>query len=134
VEVLISVVILAAAITTLYGLQVANTRTTLKIANENQAVLLARQFFATLDMRPQSLPPLSDISMNGNFKDAYDAIGVPAPPLTEEALGRFRVFLEVGDWSLSGVLPGAMRRMKLKISWGRDSRDFLTLTYFLPPN
>lgn len=133
VEVLIAIVLLAAGVTTLYGLQAANTRTTLQIANEHHAVLLARQFFATMDVRPDGAPPVSERTVEGSFQELYGAIGMKPPPLSEDARVRFRVRMIVDTWALGDLLPKPMRRMQLRVFWGPLDRDGVTLTYFLPP-
>lgn len=133
IEVSIAVVILAAAVTTLYGLQAANTRSTLHIANENQATLLARQFFAMMDARSSNLPPIAEQVVEGTVEDIYRGIGVKPPLLSEDARVRFRAKLVVDQWPLAALLKSPMKRMQVTISWGPTVSDRLLLTYFLPP-
>lgn len=133
IEILIALALLAAGVTTLYGLQAANTRTTLQMANENQAVLLARQFFATMEVQPEGAPPISEQIVEGSFEELYRAIKMKPPLLSEDARVRFRVMMVVDKWALGDLLPKPMRRMQLRVFWGPTSRDTLTLTYFLPP-
>lgn len=133
VEVLLAIVVLAAGVTTIYGLQAANARATLQISNENQAVLLARQFFATLDARPEPSPPVGEQTVEGTFEDIYRGIGMKAPPFSEDALARYRVTMVVDQWTVGDLLKRPMRRMQLTIRWGGTARDHITLTYFFPP-
>ncbi len=133
VEVLLAIVVLAAGVTTIYGLQAANARATLQISNENQAVLLARQFFAALDARPESSPPVGEQTVDGTFEDIYQGIGMKAPPLSEDALARYRVTMLVDQWTVGDLLKRPMRRMLLTIRWGGTARDQMALTYFFPP-
>jgi prepilin-type N-terminal cleavage/methylation domain-containing protein len=133
IEVSIAVVILAAAVTTLYGLQAANTRSTLHIANENQATLLVRQFFAMMDARSTNLPPIAEQVVEGTVEDIYRGIGVTPPLLSEDARVRFRAKLVVDQWPLAALLKSPMKRMQVTISWGPTDSDRLLLTYFLPP-
>lgn len=133
IEVLIAIVLLATGVTTLYGLQAANTRTTLQMANEHHAVLLARQFFATMDVRPDGAPPVGERTVEGSFEELYGAIGMKPPPLSEDARVRFRVRMVVDTWALGDLLPKPMRRMRLRVFWGPTDRDGVALTYFLPP-
>lgn len=133
IEVSIAVVILAAAVTTLYGLQAANTRSTLHIANENQATLLVRQFFAMMDARSPNLPPIAEQVVEGTVEDIYRGIGVTPPLLSDDARVRFRAKLVIDQWPLAALLKTPMKRMQVTIAWGPTDRDRLLLTYFLPP-
>lgn len=133
IEVSIAVVILAAAVTTLYGLQAANTRTTLHLANEHQAALLARQFFAMIDARPEDAQPIAEQVIEGTVADLYGGIGIAPPLLSEDARARFRAKMVVDQWPLAALLKSPMKRMQITISWGPTDRDRLLLTYFLPP-
>lgn len=133
VEILIAIALLAAGVTTLYGLQAANTQTTLHIANEHHAVLLARQFFASIEVRPEEAPPLDEQTVEGSFEELYRAINMKAPPLSEDARSRFRVSMVIDKWALADLLEKPMRRMQLRVFWGGTGRDSVSLTYFLPP-
>jgi prepilin-type N-terminal cleavage/methylation domain-containing protein len=132
-EVMIAVTILAATLTTVYGLQAANARATLYITNQNRAVLLSRQFFAYLQTRPDDLGPLTPQTVQGSLDQIYGAIGLRPPNFSDDERSRFTARLIIDQWPLAQFLPKPIRRLQLQLRWSPTATDQLTTHLFLPP-
>ncbi len=133
IEVMVALIILASASGILVGMQSSAIARTIRDKNAQQGMLLARRIMASVEaLGPQGL-------MDGfEGEPALNALqkwSIPEP--TEEAekraLAPFFVSMVVEDFilPLPNVDQDPMKKMTLRITWGRESDESFIITYLM---
>jgi prepilin-type N-terminal cleavage/methylation domain-containing protein len=130
IEVLISVVLLAAAFTTVAGLQSASISATIRSGERQRALLLLRQILSVIETNEELIEPQV---LEGAPSTVLAALFPgKAPPVDPHAESRFSVTCAIEPWSMPSLPKDTIRRMSLTVRWGDDPRDRLSVLYFIP--
>jgi prepilin-type N-terminal cleavage/methylation domain-containing protein len=131
-EIMIAVVILALAITTITGLQSASLSGTRQASNRLRALLIARQLFAAYESI--DLSKLQVLSYQGTPSQVLSKlIAVDTPPEgVSEYDALYGVTLELAPWEISDLPPGSVWRLVVQVNWSENPRDALEAAYFVP--
>lgn len=137
IELLFAVVILAAAILPIYGLQTTALDRVARNENELQATLIARQLLSFVEGSEGNLR-----STNRELR-ADDALrqiargtkGLDYQPANLDVLTHYSVVFVVEPWTiqLTEKLPIPLQRLRLEVSWGPSSRDRVKFMYLFSP-
>jgi hypothetical protein len=137
IELLFAVLILAAAILPIYGLQTTALDRIARNENELQATLIARQLLSFVEGSEGNLR-----STNRELR-ADDALrqiargtkGLDYQPANLEVLSHYSVMFVVEPWTiqLTEQLPISLQRLRLEVSWGPTQRDRVKFMYLFSP-
>jgi prepilin-type N-terminal cleavage/methylation domain-containing protein len=137
IELLFAVLILAAAILPIYGLQTTALDRVARNENELQATLIARQLLSFVEGSEGSLR-----STNRELR-ADDALrqiakgtkGLDYQPANLGVLTQYSVMFVVEPWTiqLTEQLPIPLQRLRLEVSWGPAPRDRVKFMYLFSP-
>jgi acyl-CoA synthetase (AMP-forming)/AMP-acid ligase II len=133
IELIFAVLILAAAILPIYGLQTSSVSRIARNENELQATLIARQLLSFIEGSENTLR-----TTNHELK-AFDALqqiargtkGIDYQPDNREVLARYTVKFVVEPWNinLTEQLPIGLQRLRLEVAWGPLENDRVRFTY-----
>ena len=134
IEIMIALIILATAVSTLLGMQGAAIARTVRDKDAQQAMLLARRIMASIEAIPPgvNLDPFED-------KPALSALqqfGIPDPAdeASKQALSPFKVSMGIGDLTLPlpNVEEQPLTKINLQIYWGSQPDEMFSVTYMIP--
>jgi len=134
IEIMIALIILATAVSTLLGMQGAAIARTVRDKDAQQAMLLARRIMASIEAMPQG-------KNLDTFEDkpalaALQQFGIPDPPdeASKQALSPFKISLGMGDLTLPlpNVEEEPLTKINLQISWGAQPDEMFSVTYLIP--
>jgi prepilin-type N-terminal cleavage/methylation domain-containing protein len=130
IEILIAVVILALAVTTVSGLQSAALSGTRQSAHRVQALLIARQIFALYDSVE---PDLAEFSHEGTPSQVMQRLSElePPPGSLSDLDSPYFVTVSLAPWSVENLPPGALWRLLVTVRWSNNPRDSLEVPYFV---
>jgi prepilin-type N-terminal cleavage/methylation domain-containing protein len=130
IEILIAVVILALAVTTVSGLQSAALSGTRQSAHRVQALLIVRQIFALYDSVE---PDIAEFSYEGTPSQVMQKLSqLDSPPGSlSDVDSPYFVNVSLTPWSVENLPPGALWRLLVTVRWSNDPRDSLEVPYFV---
>jgi len=137
IELLFAVLILAAAILPIYGLQTTALDRIARNENELQATLIARQLLSFVEGSEGNLR-----STNRELR-ADDALrqiakgtkGLDYQPANLDVLAQYSVTFVVEPWTiqLTEQLPIPLQRLRLEVSWSPSPRGRVKFMYLFSP-
>jgi prepilin-type N-terminal cleavage/methylation domain-containing protein len=133
-ELLFAVVILAAAMLPMYGLQSTALDRVLRSENELQATLIARQILSFIEGSEDKLRSTNArlTALETLRTVASGAKGVTYQPTNEELLNQYYVSFVIEPWTIELLGNTALFRLLLEVSWSDNPRDRLQFTYLFP--
>ncbi|MEZ4754741.1 MAG: hypothetical protein R3A13_10620 [Bdellovibrionota bacterium] len=129
-EIIIAILILAASLTTLLGLQSASIRRTFTDKNQQKAMLAARAILSAIEVQSSADDVQSD---QGTVIQVLKNL-IPLPPVeipVQDPLNLFTAELIVTPAKLPGLDGDVMKQAILKVSWGETEAESLSLNYFI---
>lgn len=139
-EVLVAILVLAFAVSTVLGLQSSLAKRSFRDRNQRQAMLVARSILAAIEMDP------SKVEKFRGTKRATELMSqiVPQKQTDKDAAAELENYMAALDVAEREVfvpptpdgLPqfAMMKEIRLKIFWGEDIDDELDVIYFAPAN
>jgi len=137
-EVTIALAILASALTILLGLQSAVIERTVLQRQQREAMTFAREIMSAVEARESAGNPL-DI---GNYEGSPNEILANLLPGSERPSGTVddapssilshQVILQVDYWGIPKISERAMKRVELRITWGKRAPETLQFVLFIP--
>jgi prepilin-type N-terminal cleavage/methylation domain-containing protein len=134
IEVIIALMLLAAAASVLIGMEGAAVQRTMHDRNVQQAMLVARRIFAVIESSNDGneIQQLSGVTAT----QALQTLGAPSSTDEREkrALDQLQVSLVVQDWQVPApkIEENPMRRVELTIAWGTEPTEAFVVAYFVP--
>lgn len=132
IEVVIAVVILAAALITILGLQSSIMRRTLRDEGRQQAMLLSRSMLAAIENNIDAID-VQDKTLPAN--ELLDTLLINAPSRLEQEkkpLFEFLAHISVEMWGIPNFKDDAMRRVRINIFTEDLPEDSFDITFFIP--
>ena len=135
IEIAFAIIILAGALVSLLGLQSASIQRAVRDANNQQAMLIARQIFSAIE---------TTLSSESGAIGAGEQSGPPDQVINQILAGsadsehridpekKFTATMNVSFWPLPNMDPNAVKRIHLTISWSDRPEDSLSTVYFVP--
>jgi prepilin-type N-terminal cleavage/methylation domain-containing protein len=135
-EVLVAVVVLAAAILPILGVQSAALERVIRNEQEQKAVLIARQVLSFIEGSEQVLgTSRAEKSALELLQElASGAKGVEYDPVNKVQLRQFNALFVVEPWSIEMLGDTTLLRVVLEISWSEAPRDRIQIAYLVPPS
>jgi prepilin-type N-terminal cleavage/methylation domain-containing protein len=137
IELLFAVLILAAAILPIYGLQTTALDRVARNENELQATLIARQLLSFVEgsegnLRSTNTELRADDALRQIAKGTK---GLDYQPANVDVLRQYSVIFAVEPWTIQVTeqLPIPLQRLRLEVSWGPTSRDRVKFMYLFSP-
>jgi prepilin-type N-terminal cleavage/methylation domain-containing protein len=136
-EIIIALMILAAAAGMLIGLESATIRRTIEDRNVQQAMLAARRIMSAIEIikPPDQVASLPMQPLSGLLGQI---VAAPAQsntsPEEARALERFSAELTVQDFPLPlpNIEPNPLQMISLQIRWGDQPTDVFEIQYLIP--
>lgn len=133
-EVLVAVVVLAAAILPILGVQSAALDRVMRNEQEQKAVLIARQILAFIEGSEQVLGAsrAEKTALELLQELASGAKGVEYNPVNKMQLREYNALFVVEPWNIEMLGETTLLRVVLEISWSQDPRDRVQIAYLVP--
>lgn len=137
IEVAFAVLILSGTLVTLLGLQSSSIQRAVRDRNKQQAMLIARQIFSSIETASINASDKNSLEI-GERTESPDKIANeilqnasnPANPLDPE--NRFLATLKVEYWDIKGLPENSVKRVSLTVSWSDNPLDKVSVIYFVP--
>jgi len=137
IELLFAVLILAAAILPIYGLQTTALDRVARNENELQATLIARQLLSFVEGSEGNLRSTNrELPADDALRQiARGTKGIDYEPANADVLAHYSVTFVVEPWTiqLTQQIPIALERLRLEVSWGPSKRDKVQFMYLFSP-
>jgi prepilin-type N-terminal cleavage/methylation domain-containing protein len=136
VEVIIAVMLLAIATTTLVGLESSAVQRTLQDRNTQQGMLAARRLISLIEANPDD--PMRGNHFQGKVKDVLSQLGGAdiSDDAAKEILEPLDANIEIEELEIPipipvpNAAPLKMKKVALSISWGPSPNDTFSILYF----
>lgn len=131
-EVTIAVVILAASLVTLLGLQSSIIRLTLRDDERQHSMLLARSILSAMEVHLDEVEPQD---RTATAEEVLKGLNITPPEdfqSTKESLFKLSVHIVVDNWSIPKVGDDIMKRIRLSIFSDSTPDDAFEVLYFVP--
>lgn len=135
VEVIVALMLLAAAASLLIGLEGAAVRRTMRDTQAQQAMLAARRIMSSIEAMRTKEFTLGNVD-NQPVATVIQQLGGPNSddPSETKALDLLSATIQVEDWILP--LPQTestpLKRISLKVAWGRERDESISILYLMP--
>lgn len=135
IEVIFAIIILASSLTVLLGLQSAAVSKGLRDRNQLQAMLLAKNILAAIEIKPE-VDETNTTETVARLLEDFNA--VPSLDDTEkESYNGMYAKLVIEEWQNPDILTdkvneNVLKRVYLKIFWGDFPEDQMEIVYFIP--
>jgi prepilin-type N-terminal cleavage/methylation domain-containing protein len=134
IEVIIAVMLLAAATSVLIGLESSAVQRLIRDRNTQQAMLAARRIMSMIEINQDNLSISNQLQ--GPVATVLSQIGAPAISDEQEkiALEALNASVMIEPWTPPGnnIEENSMNRITLSIAWGPASDEAFTILYFIP--
>lgn len=129
IEITIAIFLLASALTIILGLHVSSVSRAINDQSSMQAMLLARRILTSIETG-QTRPETQD-----NYSSATEfLVAEDISPEEEEMLSKFMVNLKIEQWEIPGYEDIKVKRIFLKVDWGEQPEQTLSIYFFVPDN
>ncbi|MCB0317173.1 MAG: hypothetical protein KDD56_00345 [Bdellovibrionales bacterium] len=129
-EIVIAILILAASLTTLLGLQSASIKRTLLDKNQQKAMLAARAILAAIESQKSA----DDVqNSQGTVIQVLKQL-IPLPPVeipVDDPLNAFTAEIQVLPAELPGLQGNVMKQVFVRVDWGETEAESLSINYFI---
>ena len=134
IEITFAIMILAASLVVLLGLQSASVERTVRDRNRQQAQLIARQILTAIETDREGI---EEGEAEGTIEEVLKEFpAFKSLDLREtDALNRFQARVSVKYWEipqLEKIAPKSIKRIEVNIYWGRSDYDTFSVVYFIP--
>ncbi len=134
IEVIIAVMLLAAATGILIGLESSAVQRLIYDRNTQQAMLAARRIMSMIEINQDDLSMANQLQ--GPVLTVLTQLGAPTPDNQQEraALEALNASVQVAPWTPPGnnIEENSMNKVTLNIAWGPSPDEAFTLVYFIP--
>jgi prepilin-type N-terminal cleavage/methylation domain-containing protein len=134
IEVIIAVMLLAAATSVLIGLESSAVQRLIYDRNTQQAMLAARRIISMIEINQDDLSLANQLQ--GTVPTVLNQLGVPAGNDEQErlALESLNASVLIEPWTPPGnnIEENAMNKITLNIAWGPTPDEVFTILYFIP--
>jgi prepilin-type N-terminal cleavage/methylation domain-containing protein len=131
-EVTIAVVILAASLVTLLGLQSSIIRLTLRNDERQQAMLLARSILSAMETKLDEVEIQDRTAKGSAILADFNASPPDDMQSNKEQLFDFNVHLVVDTWGIPKIGDDLLKRIRLSIYANNAQEDPFEVLFFVP--
>ncbi len=134
IEVIIAVMLLAAAMSVLIGLESSAVQRLIYDRNTQQAMLAARRIMSMIEIHEDDLSFANQLQ--GPVLTVLNQLGAPNTGNEQEriALESLNASVMIEPWTPPGnnIEENSMNRVTLSIAWGPTPDEAFTILYFIP--
>lgn len=134
IEVIIAVMLLAAAMSVLIGLESSAVQRLIYDRNTQQAMLAARRIMSMIEIHEDDLSFANQLQ--GPVLTVLNQLGAPISGNEQEriALESLNASVMIEPWTPPGnnIDENSMNRVTLSIAWGPTPDEAFTIMYFIP--
>lgn len=136
IEITIAILVLASGLVILLGLQSSSIQRAVRDRDKLQAMLLARQILAAIEISREALP-LQDKTAPAHDLLADLMPGLPRDLRLDDNLDKFMTRLRIQNWDLPQINQNSLnqdlvRRIDLTVYWSDSPLDAVNIVYFMP--
>ncbi len=136
IEVMVSLMLLAASLVILLGLQSSVAERSIYDDNRKYAMYVAKQILSAIEViEATSDDPIPDQDTEKDpFELIEDILGAPLPPIPGSEVPRIPLtaHLNISPWGSEQYGQDLMKKIDLRVYWSEDPRDEFHTIFFVP--
>ena len=132
IEIILAIMLLAAGLSVILGLQSSAVDQTIRDRNKEFALLAGRRILSTIESGDGDIEILDKDEPMDKLLQSFGALDRNSKEEDLVRLAEFQGHIKVEKWGIPEVNPDAMKKILLDISWSPSPRDMVQLIYFVP--
>ncbi len=132
IEIILAIMLLAAGLSVILGLQSSAVDQTIRDRNKEFALLAGRRILSTIETGDGDVEILEKDEPMNKLLQSFGAIDPNSKEDDLTRLAEFQGHIKVENWGIPEINPNAMKKISLEISWSDSPRDMVQLIYFVP--
>lgn len=128
IEITLAIFLLAVSLVTILGLQSSVVQRSINDSNELQAMLIARRILASIESGETPATVQDRTARASTFLHSDDE---QHDDKIDESL---EVQLKIEEWTIEAFPQALVNRVLVRVFWGEDPSQSLSIYYFIPAN